>query len=177
MHTRAVVVGSLTVLLLAVTGPTNAQSPSESRYIQILERYQKGDDDAVSILASLDAGAIEAGERAVLKAFEETPMPSSRPARLLRAAIVAHTDAAIGGRIAPAPIPWWPHISAAQRYVERLASKTRDDPVALQWWLIAIGAITALLHDNDQRNQCFWIPLEGACQGGADESLHRRHAP
>ena len=143
MHTRAVVVGFLTVLRLTVTGATNAQPPSESRYVQILERYQKGDDDAVSILASLDAEAIEAGERAVVKAFEQAPVPVSRGARLLRTAIVAHTDAAIGVRIGSAPIPWSPHLSAAQRYVERLAAKTRDDPVALQWWLIAIGAMHA----------------------------------
>jgi tetratricopeptide (TPR) repeat protein len=142
MQPRAVVIGSLAMLLLTDPGAT-AQTPSESRYIQILERYQKGDDDVVPILASLDDKAIEAGEHAVVKAFEEAPIPSSRGARLLRTAIVAHTDAAIRGRSASTPIPWSPHLSTAQRYVERLAAKTRDDPVALQWWLTAIGAMHA----------------------------------
>jgi len=140
---RASVLGSLAVLLLTVPAATNTQTPSESRYIQILERYQKGDDDAIPILASLDAKALEAGERAIVKAFEEAPSPASRGTRLLRAAVVAHTDAAIFGRSGPTVIPWSPHLAAAERYAERLASRNQKDPVATRWWVIAIGAMHA----------------------------------
>lgn len=133
MQPRASTLGSLAVLLLTVPAATNAQPPSESRYIQILERYQKGDDNAITQLARLDADAIELGERALVKAFEEAPSPASRGTRLLRAAVVAHTDAAIFGRSRPTVLPWSPHLAAAERYAERIVSRDQKDPVATRW--------------------------------------------
>lgn len=140
MFTRLLVLACLAGLSHADGASDQA---SDSTYTQIIEQYRKGDDDAVMRLARLDAKAIESGERDVVKAFEEAPIQASRGTRLLRAAIVAHTDAAIAGRLGTFAIRWSPHMALAQRYVERLASKNRDDPVAVHWWFMAIGAMQA----------------------------------
>ena len=138
----------LLIACLVVTASSDlahaAGSPrSADSYINIIERYQKGDDAALESLASLDAKTIEAGGRALLKVFEDAPTSASRGVVLLRAAIAAHTDAAITLRRQPQLIQWSPHMAAAERYVEELASRNWDDPVALHWWFIAIGAMHA----------------------------------
>jgi hypothetical protein len=140
--TRPLVLACLAgIVFAAFGGDPAAQSFGASTYIDVLERYQRGDDDAIGVLASLDARAIEAGERAVTKEFQEAPTAGSRGTRLLRTAIVAHTDAAISARAGPAVVPWSPHLSTAQRYAQRLAAKNREDSVAVGWWLIAIGTM------------------------------------
>jgi hypothetical protein len=116
------------------------QRTSDSTYIQIIEQYRKGDDDAVMRLARLDAKTLESGAREVMSAFEQEPGPRPRWTPLLRAAIVAHTEAALPRRLGIA-ISWFPHLDLAERYAGRLAAKDRDDPVALAWWFIAIGAM------------------------------------
>jgi tetratricopeptide (TPR) repeat protein len=75
--------------------------------------------------------------------FEEQPSAGSRGTRLLRAAIVAHTDTAISRRSGLTAIAWSPHLATAERYVEALAARDRDDPVAVHWWFVAIGAMHA----------------------------------
>jgi tetratricopeptide (TPR) repeat protein len=114
--------------------------PSDAAYIALIERYQRGGDDAVASIAALDAKAIESGERVLIKLVEEAP---PRGLVLLRAAIVAHTDAAITQRSAAQVIQWSPHLAAAERYVQLLMERNSDDPVALHWWFTAIGAMHA----------------------------------
>ena len=130
-------VSVLTLLSPAVA----AQDKLRSDYVSVLEQYQLGDDSVVRWLARLEAPMLEGKERALVKAMEQMEDPASR-VRLLRAAILAHTDAAILARNGLA-ISWTPHLSAAQRYVERLAAMNRDDPVALRWWIVVIGAMHA----------------------------------
>jgi len=126
----------------AAPGPkAAAQRPAGSSYVQIIERYQQGDDDVLKLLTPLDAKAIESGEWALLKTLER--VPPSRGVGLLHAALMAHTDAAIVGRIGPTLIQWYPHLAMAQRYAELLASNNQQDPVAARWWLIVIGAMHA----------------------------------
>ncbi len=143
MLTRPLVLAWLAIVCTRPATDAAAQTPSASAYIDVLERYQRGDEDAIAVLASLDARAIDAGERAVAKEFEAAPTAGSRGTRLLRTAIVAHTDAAISARTGPTVVPWSPHLSTAERYARRLAAKNREDPVAVNWWLLAIGTMHA----------------------------------
>jgi len=161
---RVVGLGIAIVCLTAAVPPfANAgQPPSDAAYIALIERYQRGDDDAVASVASLDAKTIESGARALIKMFDEQPSAGSRGTRLLRAAIVAHTDTAISRRSGLTAIAWSPHFATAQRYVEVLAAKDREDPVAMQWWFVAIGAMHA------QRNyaQAMTIARQALRAGG-----------
>jgi len=145
----------LAVLIGVIGGGAVAVSSrsAELSYIDTIERYQHGDDNALASMASMDAHAIESGERALMKLFEEAPTTESRGVRLLRAAIVAHTDTAIGQRSAEQLIQWSPHFSAAERYAEQLVGRNRDDPIAMRWWFVAIGAMQA------QRNYAQAITL------------------
>jgi len=110
--------------------------------VSAIEQYQHGDDTVVARLASLDVRAVESGERALVAALKQVPDAEGR-VRLLRAAIVAHTHTAIAARKGASAISWAPHLSAAERYVERLSVMNSDDPVARGWWIVAIGAMHA----------------------------------
>ena len=118
------------------------QPPSEAAYIALIEQYQRGDDDAIVALALLDSKTVDLVARALLK-LSQDPASGPRGARLLRAAVAAHTDAAVTQRTGQQAIRWDPHLDAAERYVEELARRNPDDPVAASWWRISIGAMHA----------------------------------
>ena len=137
----------LAIALLCVTacGPRFAaagQAPSGAAYIALIERYQGGDDDVIVPLASLDPKTVDTGVRALLR-LSEDPASAARAVRLLRAAVAAHTDAAVTQRTGQQVIQWYPHLDAAERYVEDLARRNQDDPVVATWWRISIGAMHA----------------------------------
>lgn len=146
---------AIVCLTAGIPRSADAGQPSDAAYIALIERYQRGGDDAIVSMASLDAKTIESGARALSRLFEEAPTSASRGGVLLRAAVVAHTDAAITQRRGDQLIQWSPHLAVAERYVELLTLRNSDDQVAMNWWFVAIGAMHA------QRNYAQAMTIAG----------------
>lgn len=120
-----------------------AQSSSPASYTMILERYQRGDDKAVTALAALAEKDVETGERALHDAFESSAAGDTPVRAMMRVAVVVHTEAALAARRSNQS-EWKWHLGIAQRYVEDLQSRKRDDPVARRWWLLTIAYMHGL---------------------------------
>jgi tetratricopeptide (TPR) repeat protein len=142
------VIGPRTLLAVLLTTalidsrPASAQRlpaaapPGSYAYLQILDRYQHGDPDALSALIALSDTDVAFGQQAIVEAFKRSRAAVMSPEGLrLRAGALIHVEAAFeladrnSGRA-------FGHQIVARAYLDTIAERERDSFVRDCWVML-----------------------------------------
>jgi len=154
----------VTILALRPCPVRSWQSVATARYIDLLDRYRRGDyDTALRMLVAFTDDEMTEAHNGLLN-----DVAGERKLDLLRVAAVAHANAAIAIRPVATALEARKQLTRGQAAIERVQAQRRSDAVARQWWLLAIGYLHA---QRDYRATIPVIERARALNGDTPELL------